>query len=182
MTNKIAFSSNFKKTSRLGLLLCIAIVVSDLITQPAYAEHGIQHTPDGPVIELSESTLAAIDSGISLTFVCDYAVVNSWLFLNWPKQRKQHEFVISKHALSDRYLVHQDGQATPMIFRSTSQGVAFISKTIQNLFRDYAASQPDTQLRVSLSKYELPAPMRLTAFISEQWDFDSGWGRWQSGS
>lgn len=171
---------NHKPSCKLGAgHLIVASMLAVGVSKPALAQHGIEHTPDGPVIQLSESTLAAIDNGVSLTFVCDYAVLKPWLFFKWPEQRKQHQFIISKHALSDRYLVHQDNKATPSIFRSSSKGVAYISKAVQNLFRGYLNQQPETQLRISLNKYDLPAPMRLTAFTSTQWNFDSGWGTWQ---
>ncbi len=158
-------------------------LVMSLFTQgffSAIAEPGIEHSVEGPVIELSSHTLEAIDSGVSLTFKCDYAIIKKWLFMKWPEQRKKHQFVISKHALSDRYLVHIDDKATPYIFRSSSQGVAFIGKSAQNLFYEYVRQDPETQLRISLSKYELPAPIRLSAYTSKQWNFDSGWAAWKS--
>jgi len=143
------------------------------------AQHGIVHSKDGPVIELSASTVEAIDNGVSLTFECEFAVLRDWWLFKWPEQRQRHRFVISKHAISDRYLIHEDDKPTPEIFRSSSKGVYFISRSVQNLFRTYAREQPDLQLRISLNKYDLPAPIRLTAFTSEQWNFDSGWGAWQ---
>ena len=149
-------------------------------THNVHAEHGIVHTSEGPYIELSADTLEAIDSGVSLTFDADYAWIERWLLMDWPTQYKQHKFTISKHALSDRYLVHRDDKPTPAIFRSSSQGVDYIAKATQNMFRSYVQQEPDLQLRITLSKYELPAPIRLTAFTSRQWKFDSGWGAWQS--
>ncbi len=146
----------------------------------ANAKSGIQHSVDGPLIELSEATLQAIDSGVSLTFICDYATIRPWLFMSWPEKTRQHRFVISKHALSDRYLVHQDEKPTPSIFRSSSQSMSYISKTANKLFRNYHSNNPSTQLRIYLNKYELPAPIRISAFTSQQWSFDSGWGLWQS--
>lgn len=151
-----------------------------LFTVNISAKSGIIHTLEGPVIELSPETLNAVDSGVSLTFICDFAILKPWLFMQWPEQKREHRFVISKHALSDRYLVHQDNKPTPSTFRSSSQGVAFISKTITNLFRNYALEKPETQLRIHLSKYDLPAPIRLSAFTSNKWSFDSGWALWQS--
>lgn len=160
--------------------ITVAILTLMNAVSPSKATPGVQHSSDGPVIELSPHTLEAIDSGISLTFICDFAIIRRWLFMNWPEQSNQHRFVISKHALSDRYLVHIDDKATPHIFRSSSQGVAFIGKSAQNLFYEYANKKPKTELRISLSKYELPAPIRLSAYTSKQWNFDSGWAAWQS--
>ena len=165
--------------AKLQAIYALALLSIALISTTANAEHGIEHTPDGPVIELSPSVLQAIDSGVSLTFVCEYATISRWVLMNWPTHYKTHRFVISKHALADRYLVHRDDRATPLIFRSSSQGVAYISKSAQNLFSAYVQEKPELELRVSLSKYELPAPIRLTAFTSNQWNFNSGWGAWQ---
>lgn len=142
------------------------------------ANYGVRHTKGGIEIELSERTIEAIDNGISLTFVCEFAVRKKWLFFSLPSQIKRHTFIVSRHALSERYLAHQDDKPTPAIFRSSAQSVAFLSKSVKKLYRSYAAQQPNIQLRVSLNKYELPAPMRLTAFTSAQWHFDSGWSQW----
>ena len=151
--------------------------------RPSFAaeqQSGVRHTTDGPEIVLSEETLEAIDSGISLTFNCEFAFITRWLLFDWKNVKFSHEFTISKHSLSDRYLVHRDDQATPIIFRSSSQGVQYIAKSTQNLFRQYVIQDPKLELRVSLSKYDLPAPMRLSAFTSKSWNFDSGWKAWQS--
>lgn len=170
-------SKSFQPAILKAVLICLCVY---LASNKSNAQHGIMHTPEGPLIELSESTIEAIDSGVSLTFVCDFAEISEWFFLKWPSQHKLHRFVISKHALSDRYLVHRDDKPTPSIFRSSSQGVLYMTKSIQALFRDYVQENPDIQLKVSLSKYDLPAPMRLSAFTSKQWSFNSGWGAWQS--
>ena len=146
----------------------------------AEQQSGVRHTEDGLEIVLSEETLDAIDSGVSLTFNCEFAYITRWLLFDWKSLRFSHEFTISKHSLSDRYLVHRDDQATPLIFRSSSQGVQYIAKSTQNLFRQYVTQDPELELRVSLSKYDLPAPMRLSAFTSKSWEFDSGWKAWQS--
>ncbi len=166
-------------TSRHAAFKVIIVSLLWLAMPKVMAEHGIRHTADGPVIELSAATLDAINSGVSLTFESEYAILNKWLFIEWPQTYKRHTFVISKHALSDRYLVHRNDRAIPSIFRSSSQGMSYITKSAQNLFQSYAQQKPELQLRISLSKFMLPAPIRLTAFTSNEWKFDSGWGTWQ---
>ncbi len=150
------------------------------VLNPSHAQYGIEHSENGLLINLSEATRNAIDSGVSLTFICDFAVQKKWWFLTFPSEQQRHKFIISRHSLSNRYLVHRDDKPTPATFRSSSQGVAHISKSVQNLFAAYAREKPAIELKVSLSKYDLPAPIRLTAFTSAQWNFDSGWGQWQS--
>ncbi len=156
------------------LLICLLCFCS-----LADAQHGIEHSEQGPIIELSDETRNAIDSGISLTFVGEYAIRDQYLFIHWSTVKRRHTFRISRHALSDRYLVHIDDELKPTIFRSSLQGMIYIRKTIQRQFRRYASEEPELQLRLSLNKVELPAPMRLTAFLSNKWDLDSGWSRWQ---
>lgn len=160
------------------MLILLTITLLFGVNDVAVAKHGIEHSENGPVFELSQATIEAIDSGVSLTFICEFAVLTTRMFIEWPSQKQQSSFTISKHALSERYLVHMDNNIKPVIFRSSAQGMAYIAKSAQQQFRDYAQQNDNAQLRVSLDKKRLPAPIRLTAFLSSQWQFDSGWSQW----
>lgn len=165
-----------EKIQHLRFALVFALLLA--YSNQVLADYGIEHDLDGINIELSESTLDAIDNGVSLTFVCEFAVIKRWGVFFWKTDKKEHEFVISKHALSDRYHVHKDGSPSPAIFQSSLMSVAQISKLVKRLYQEHVKEQPNTEVRVYLSKTDLPAPMRMAAFASSQWNFDSGWGSW----
>ena len=146
---------------------------------------GISYDENGIVIRLTQEVEDAIDGGISLTFECEFAQVERFLFLRWPEQIKLHRFVVTRHALSNRYLVHQNGYWAPRIFSSKSESLNFIANQSMDLFLKYhtedeSLGEGSHEMRLRLSKTELPAPLRLSAFITKEWDLDSGWKTWES--
>lgn len=161
---------------RFQFVLTFALLLAN--SGPVFADYGIEHSQDGIIIDLSDSTLDAIDNGVSLTFVCEFAVIKRWGVFSWKTRKKKYEFVISKHALSDRYHVHKDDNPSPTIFQSSLMSVSQISKQVKRLYQEHLKKQPNTEVRIYLSKTDLPAPMRMAAFASSQWDFDSGWVTW----
>ena len=162
----------------LASALFLFVVLFLASSSPVLADYGIEHSQDGIVIDLSDPTLDAIDNGVSLTFVCEFAVIKRWGIFSWKTRKKKYEFVISKHALSDRYHVHKDDNPSPTIFQSSLMSVLQISKQVKRLYREHLKEQPNTEVRIYLSKTDLPAPMRMAAFASSQWNFDSGWVTW----
>ena len=167
---------NLTKTCVMTMVFSSAVIAHAVAT----ASFGISPQDNEISITLSEEALSAIDNGVSLTFISEFAVPKQWGFLNWKTQKETHRFVISKHALSDRYHLYENGSPTPKIFRSSSMSVIQVAKVIKRHFIDYSEGKPSLVLRVYLSKTELPAPLRMTAFASSQWDYDSGWGQWIS--
>ena len=133
-------------------------------------------------LSLSGQAQEAVENGVSLTFTCDFAMVNRFLFISWPSQRKQHRFVVSHHALSNRYIVRQDQQQRQHSFRSLNASMNYLSAEAQRLFNAYFEKDPEYEIRLSLSKYELPGPIRLSAFLASDWDLDTGWVKWDSES
>lgn len=129
-------------------------------------------------LSLSSEIKDAVDNGVSLTFICSFAMVQRFLFVTWPRKTKQHRFVVSYHGLSNRYVVRQDNLLTPHLFRSITQANDFMVEQSLRLFNTYISQNYDYQMRMSLSKYELPGPMRLNAFITKAWDLDTGWIKW----
>lgn len=131
-------------------------------------------------LSLSEDVQEAINHGVSLTFIAEFAQHQKWLFLTWQDVQKEHRFVVTHHALSNRYMVQRNTQSKPYLFRSLGGAMDFITMQSLSLLDRYSDTQHSYSLRVSLSKYELPGPMRLNAFISSDWNLDTGWISWQS--
>lgn len=147
---------------------------------PASQASGISYDSKNLRINLSSPVQKAIDSGVTLTFICEYAMIDKFLAFTWVKERKQHQFVVSRHALSNRYLVRNEASLEPGIYRSIPETMNHITDQALDLFNRYHNSNDQYQMRLSLSKYELLGPMRLNAFINDAWDLDSGWKTWLS--
>ncbi|MFT4634498.1 MAG: hypothetical protein ACI854_000421 [Arenicella sp.] len=174
------------KLKTLAVLLVLSATL--ILSIEAAKAQSIHYDNNGLKIELSEDVQAAIDSGVSLTFENQYALARHFLIFTWHTKIEQHEFVVTRHTLSNRYLVHQSNKVAPRIFSSTRETMTFISQTALGYFSKYiskhqtqhANSLSEHKMRLRLSKTKLPGPMRLTAFIASDWDLDSGWTSWQS--
>ncbi len=161
----------------------IWLVMSLLVFQGAAAQ-SIVYDNNGLKIELSEDIQAAIDSGVSLTFVSEFARIENFFFIHWQSDAIRRDFVVSRHTLSNRYLVHESDILEPHIFSSTRETMTYICETTLARFSKYQTVQSDStnkhKMRLRLSKTKLPGPMRLNAFIANDWDLNSGWTSWQS--
>jgi len=160
--------SSIKLTIQTALLISCVIVFSN--SPPSFAQN-ISYDSTGLTIELSDDVQAAIDSGVSLTFENQFALAQNFFL---------HDFVVTRHSLSNRYLVHESNNVEPNIFSSMHEAMAHIGETALARFSNYHAQQqphPSSmhKMRLRLSKTKLPGPMRL-----KDWDLDSGWKSWHS--
>ena len=162
------------------MLFCLLALFTVSLVHSASNKNGIIQTEQGFTITLSEESQQAIDNGVPLTFICEVAMQKKFAFIKWNEARHTHRFMVSRHALSNRYLVRLNKAQKPKIFASITQTMAYISQTSMELFDNHAVQQSKYKMRLSLSKYELPGPMRLNAFISSDWDLDTGWIAWAS--
>jgi len=170
------------KPTRQQIRLCLLTLLLISLGQSAFGDNGISLTEQGFTITLSEESQQAINNGVSLTFVCEFAMQKKYAFLTWNTAHHKHQFRVSRHALSNRYLVRTDNLQKPKIFVSLAQTMTYISSSSMHLFRNYIAKQSKYKMRLSLSKYELPGPMRLNAFISSDWNLNTGWIAWTPAS
>jgi len=170
--------------ANLGNLLLSGFVLLLLCVPFQAHAYGISYNENGVKISLAKEVEDAIDGGISLTFSCEFAHVSRFLIFAWPEQIKQHKYVVTRHALSNRYLVHHEGRLAPRIFSSKYESMSFIANHSMDLFLKYHAQDKHGgehhEMRLRLSKTELPGPLRLSAFITKEWDLDSGWNQWLS--
>lgn len=154
----------------------LALVASTFATQST--AQGIVRNSDGFSISLSGQAQEAVENGVSLTFNCDFAMVNRFVFFSWAEQQHRHSFVVTHHALSNRYIVRQGEQARQHSFRSLDASMNYLASEAQRLFDDYLENNKRYEIRLSLSKYQLPGPIRLSAFLASDWDLDTGWVKW----
>jgi len=167
------------------LLVLSAILIHSIGTAKAQS---IGYDNRGLKIDLSEDVQAAIDSGVTLTFESQFAHAKYLIFFDWHTEFARHEFQVTRHTLSNRYLVYESNKVEPHIFSSTRETMTYICQASLSSFSNHIAKHQAQQLhlpskhkmRLRLSKTKLPGPMRLTAFIASDWDLDSGWISWQS--
>lgn len=167
------------------LLLLSALVIYSVGTAKAQS---IGYDSRGLKIDLSEDVQAAIDSGVTLTFESHFAHAKHLIFFDWHTEFASHEFEVTRHTLSNRYLVYESDKVEPHIFSSTRETMSYICQASLSSFSNHIAKHQAQQhhlpskykMRLRLSKTKLPGPMRLTAFIASDWDLDSGWTSWQS--
>jgi hypothetical protein len=168
----------------LRTLTLISFFISNFWIAPQASANGIFYNENGLRIELSEKVEEAIDAGIALTFESEFAHIETFLFVSWAEQIKQHRFTVSRHALSNRYLVHHKQSLAPSMFRSKRESMSYIAEQTMTLFMKYHDQDIHNterhEMRLRLSIAELPGPLRLSAFINKEWDLDSGWNIWQS--
>lgn len=167
--------------SRIKLFLCCGALLSIVASQQSLAQ-GIVRNPDGFTISLVGQAQEAVESGVALTFNCDFAMLKRVLFFSWAEQQHRHSFVVTHHALSNRYIVRQSDVPRQHSFRSLDASMNYLASEAQSLFEAYLKENPRYEIRLSLSKYELPGPIRLSAFLADDWDLDTGWVTWDSAS
>ena len=141
-------------------------------------------------IEFTEPMLEAIQASVPLSLELDLVYITERLLINNYSLLEQHQIVITKHALSNRYMVNTDNNLKPHIFSTVEAARQHIAQEALRLFAEYhqrhqaLASSADSAayLKLSLNKLSLPGPVRLTAFFTRQWDFNTGWIKWNSAS
>lgn len=168
---------------RATILVCSLLLLWPSLNLVAQEKTDIIETVARPTpnltIELSNEVQNAINSGVALTFETEFAHTKSWSKLTWRVHKKNHQFVIVRHALSNRYLVKLDTNEKPDIFRSIPEALDFVAYQALLLLESYNNKAEPHQMRIYLNNYKLPSPMRLNAFLSDKWAYNSGWQLWQ---
>ena len=172
---------NYSPNHAAAIAVLLAILLSTLIgpVQAADAQT-IEYTGGELAISLSGEVERAVNNGVPLTFISEYALVTQVLFLKIPRNIQSHRFVVTHHALSNRYLVSDGSDLAPHIFSSLSGTMDDVANSAMALFALYHSPETPYRMRLRLSKVDLPGPMRLSAFITEDWDINTGWKKWQS--
>ena len=129
-------------------------------------------------LKLSSEVQDAIQNGVTIMFDCQYAERKTFWFLSRSKNNKQHHFSLKRHALSNQYIVKRRDLDALNMFRSAEEATRYIAAQSVLLLELYQDSDNLNSVRLSLNKFNLPAPMRLNAFLSRAWNSDTGWVTW----
>ena len=130
----------------------------------------------------SEAALNALRNGVPLLIQLDIQVRQKRWYWNLTLAELTQGYLLLYHALSDTYIVHNLNSGTQEHFRNLDDALASLGH-IRNLpLIDAKLLAPDKEyevrLRAHLDIESLPAPMRPMAYISSDWDLDSGWYTW----
>lgn len=172
-------SRSYQHRPTLSIGAWLVVCLSFGMAQVAHAQ-STKYSADGLTISLSSEVERAVDNGVPLTFISEYAVVTQILFLKIPRQIQSHQFVVTHHTLSNRYLVSDGSDLPPSIFSSLTDTMNYVANSAMGLFNHYHSADTPYRMRFRLSKVDLPGPMRLSAFITADWDINTGWKKWQS--
>lgn len=133
--------------------------------------------------DLSGEALDALHSGLPLVIKIEIKVEREreWLWKETVAEVRQR-YRLQFHALSDRYVVHNLNTDARSSFAELEDALYTIGAVRAFPMLDRRLLDPEAEyiasLRATLDVEELPTPMRLWAYVSEQWRLDSEWYQW----
>lgn len=128
----------------------------------------------------SDAAMDALRNGIPLVLEIQIKVgrQREWLWAQTIAELSQR-YRLHYHALSDRYVVHNLNTDQRQSFADLDDALYTLGAVRGFPMLDQRLLQDDTDyqvgLRATLVVEELPTPMRLWAYASEQWHLDSSW-------
>lgn len=131
----------------------------------------------------SDEALDALHSGLPFVINIEVKVERprNYLWADTVAELRQR-YRIQFHALSDRYVVHNLNTDTRHSYVAlddalqafgTLRDFPMLDRRLLDLGHRYRAG-----LRATLDIEALPTPMRLWAYVSDQWQLDSEWYQW----
>ncbi len=130
----------------------------------------------------SDAALSALRNGVPLIVQVDIQVREKRWYWNLTLAELTQGYLLLYHALSDTYILQNLNSGTQEHYRNLDDALRHLGH-IRNLpLIDAKLLSPDkdyeVRLRAHLDIESLPAPMRPMAYISSDWDLDSGWYTW----
>jgi hypothetical protein len=135
-------------------------------------------------LDFSADALEALDNGVPLIFRVTTRVARQRPLL-WDETVKQklRYYRLHYHALSDQYVLSNLTEQSQQSFLSSGSAIAALGDLdalrLINAQRLEHGEKYNAGLRVALDVEALPSPMRPWAWISNDWQLDSGWYTWQ---
>lgn len=136
------------------------------------------------VYRFSDAALEALHNGIPLVLEMQIKVgqTQDWLWTDTIAALSRR-LRLQYHALSDRYVIHNLNTGQRQSFATLDdalhalglvRGFPMLDGKLLHVGAEYQAS-----VRTVLLVEELPTPMRLWAYLSDQWHHDSHWYTWR---
>ena len=169
----------------LGLLWTIGVHAAgfEVTSATTRLEAGVYRLNAQIEYRFSTAALEALQNGVPLTISIEMEVRRrrSWLWDETVYALTQR-FQLEYHALSRQYLVNNLNSGERRAFPSQTAALGFMGR-IQDfplLDRSLLTEQEryEGALRVRLDLEALPAPLRLLAYLSDDWRLASEWRTW----
>lgn len=131
----------------------------------------------------SEPALDALQNGVPLTIelMMEVRRRRSWVWDETVYSLVQR-FRLEYHALSRQYLVHNLNSGERRNFSTRPAALRFMGQIHEFPLLDRSLLAPDRRyegaLRAQLALDTLPTPLRLFAYLSEDWQLASEWYTW----
>ena len=131
----------------------------------------------------SEPALDALQNGVPLTIelLMEVRRRRSWVWDETVYSLVQR-FRLEYHALSRQYLVHNLNSGERRNFSTRLAALRFMGRIHEFPLLDRSLLAPDRRyegaLRAQLALDTLPTPLRLFAYLSEDWQLASEWYTW----
>ena len=131
----------------------------------------------------SEPALDALQNGVPLTIelLMEVRRRRSWVWDETVYSLVQR-FRLEYHALSRQYLVHNLNSGERRNFSTRLAALRFMGRIHEFPMLDRSLLAPDQRyegaLRARLALDTLPTPLRLFAYLSEDWQLASEWYTW----
>jgi len=134
--------------------------------------------------EFGDDVLEAMDSGVPITLELEIEVQQPREVLwNDTVYSVYQRYQINYHALSDQYLITNLTTQISTSFPTRYDALQALGQVQQLPLIDQHLLQPDqeylAQMRASIVITELPAPLKLWAFLQSDWRVKSNWYVWQ---
>ncbi len=148
--------------------------VQEVLLSPGYQKIVVRYRQD---LKLSQDAVEALEHGVALTVQLQMELrdANTLTLLADDSRR----FVIRYRPLSQHYELSGPGEGEPHTFPR----LRHVLKELANVDLDLrtgplAPGSYEIRARTRLDNTRLPAPMRLPARFSKQWQHDSEWSTW----
>ena len=170
----------------LMLLTAQCVVAGDIkIVKVDAAEiNAIFHIDIDATFDFSEEVVEAINSGVPVTLEIDTEVQRMRRYWwNETIARNKQAFVLTRHALTEQYVITNQVTGDRHAFLSfndavnslsQSQGLPVIARSLLEEDERYRG-----EVRIRLDIESLPAPMRPLAYLSPAWRMASSWRSWR---
>lgn len=136
------------------------------------------------VIQMSPDQVTVLENGIPMTFSYTFVVQEKLGFIWWQADDNalsHYNYTISYNALTQQYVVNTHRNQRYQNFPTLSLALSYIAEPknvvlkVNNRHqnREYRAG-----VRLKLDINELPTPLRIPAYLSKDWNLDTGWKYW----
>lgn len=132
---------------------------------------------------LSTAALEALNNGIPLGLEIQIKVERrrGWLWNDTVASLSQR-YRLQYHALSDRYVAHNLNTGQRQSYTTLDDALFMLGRVREFPMLDRRLLEADNEyqasVRAALMVEQLPTPVRLWAYASDQWDLDSAWYSW----